>query len=61
MLTNGIWKEKVLYSFCADANCQDGASPVGGLVLGSPGHLFGMTDEGGSNPSSGGVVFELIH
>lgn len=36
-----------LYSFCAQLNCADGASPFGGLVQGIDGTLFGTATEGG--------------
>jgi len=61
----GAWTEKVLYSFCAQTNCSDGAQPFGPVLLDAHGNLYG-TAEWGGNPnvplcgSSGcGVVFEL--
>ncbi len=36
-----------LYNFCSQLNCIDGSSPVGGLVQGTDGYLYGTTTEGG--------------
>jgi uncharacterized repeat protein (TIGR03803 family) len=60
----GKWKEKVLYSFCSQANCSDGAWPVfEPLIMDSSGNLYGTTISGGANPSCGaqgcGTVFKL--
>jgi uncharacterized repeat protein (TIGR03803 family) len=46
----------VLYSFCAEPNCTDGANPQGGLIADASGNLFGTTS-GGVN--GGGTVFEI--
>jgi uncharacterized repeat protein (TIGR03803 family) len=50
-------KEKVLYSFCAQSGCTDGAEPVAGLVFDQKGNLYGTTWVGGVH--SYGTVFEL--
>jgi uncharacterized repeat protein (TIGR03803 family) len=48
------WTEKVLYSFCNQAGCADGADPIAGLVRDKKsGSLFGAA------PGGYGVVFEL--
>jgi len=47
-------KETVLYSF---AGAADGASPEGGLVQDTAGHLYGTTKYGGA--FGAGTVFEL--
>jgi uncharacterized repeat protein (TIGR03803 family) len=57
-------KYTVLYSFCAQTNCVDGANPSAGLVFDQKGKLYGTTSQGGvSNGCPGytgcGVVFEL--
>jgi uncharacterized repeat protein (TIGR03803 family) len=54
----------VLYNFCSQPNCTDGAGPVGDLIADSSGNLYGTTDIGGSkaspcNSSGCGVVFKL--
>jgi uncharacterized protein (TIGR03437 family) len=36
-----------LYSFCSQANCQDGAYPVTGLVQAANGYIYGSTSNGG--------------
>jgi hypothetical protein len=53
----GSWTETVLYAFCSQSNCVDGADPVGGLVIDNAGNLFGTTAYGGIY--SGGTVFEI--
>ena len=58
-------QEKVLYSFCAAANCADGASPQGLLLFDKAGNLYGATSYGGSNCQQAGshgcgLVFELV-
>jgi uncharacterized repeat protein (TIGR03803 family) len=47
----------VLYSFCAQANCTDGARPLAGLIADAKGNLFGTTFSGGAN--NNGTVFEI--
>ncbi len=49
-----------LYSFCAKANCTDGYAPVGGLVQGTNGVLYGTTLNGGTKGLAGfGTVFKI--
>jgi uncharacterized repeat protein (TIGR03803 family) len=50
-----LWTETVLYSFTGMNG--DGTSPIGGLVIGANGALYG-TDEAGGTPGHG-TVFEL--
>jgi uncharacterized repeat protein (TIGR03803 family) len=49
--------ETVLYNFCSQANCNDGAGPHGRLLVTSKGNIYGTTAGGG--PGSWGTVFEL--
>jgi uncharacterized repeat protein (TIGR03803 family) len=49
--------ETVLYSFCAQDNCTDGAEPGAGLVADGSGNLYGTTYYGGS--SGYGAAFKL--
>jgi uncharacterized repeat protein (TIGR03803 family) len=49
--------ETVLYSFCQQSNCADGASPSGGLISDKAGNLYGTTVDGGS--AGYGTVFEI--
>jgi uncharacterized repeat protein (TIGR03803 family) len=36
-----VWTETVLYNFCSQANCADGATPSGGLIIDKAGNLYG--------------------
>jgi uncharacterized repeat protein (TIGR03803 family) len=49
--------ESVLYSFCTQTNCADGADPQGNLVEDSAGNFYGTTAEGGAY--GWGTVFEI--
>lgn len=55
--------ETVLYQFCAQADCADGAFPQSTLVIDASGDLFGTTFVGGGHdeqsPAGAGVVFRL--
>jgi uncharacterized repeat protein (TIGR03803 family) len=46
-----------LYQFCAQPACADGRAPVGGLLEGSDGNLYGATAGGGANDA--GTVFAI--
>jgi uncharacterized repeat protein (TIGR03803 family) len=54
---NGHYKETVLYSFCAQANCADGEDPQADLIADPQGNLYGTTVYGGAN--NGGAVFKV--
>lgn len=41
------YTESVLYNFCVNSNCTDGANPIGSLVFGKGGALYGATSTGG--------------
>jgi uncharacterized repeat protein (TIGR03803 family) len=47
----------VVYSFCAQAECSDGVSPVSNLILDKSGNLYGTAGGGGANQD--GVIFKL--
>jgi uncharacterized repeat protein (TIGR03803 family) len=53
----GSWNQKVLYSFCPQSNCPDGAYPLAGLIFDAAGNLYGTTYRGGTH--FWGTVFEL--
>jgi uncharacterized repeat protein (TIGR03803 family) len=53
---HGGWNEKALYRF---NNGQQGMSPIGGVVIGPDGNLYGTTYSSG--PFSYGVVYQLAH
>lgn len=46
-----------LYSFCSQANCDDGSEPFASLVQGTDGDLYGTTLYGGAN--NAGTVFKI--
>jgi uncharacterized repeat protein (TIGR03803 family) len=48
---------RVLYRFCSESHCADGANPFG-ITLTGDGRLVGTTGNGGSH-AGGGTVFEL--
>lgn len=50
-------EETVLYNFCSQPNCADGATPLGDLISDSDGNLYGTASLGGANDQ--GVVFEV--
>jgi uncharacterized repeat protein (TIGR03803 family) len=50
---HAFWSETQLYYFCAVGYyCRDGKYPVGRLILGTDGALYGTTDMGGSTGGS---------
>lgn len=58
--SNGTWTGRVLYSFCSLTNCDDGGTPMAGLILDQGGSLYGTASAGGAGQfGPGGVVFKL--
>jgi uncharacterized repeat protein (TIGR03803 family) len=62
--TTTEYTERVLYRFCAQPNCSDGAQPQAGLVIDQDGKLYGTTRRGGITGAGltvqgGGTVFRL--
>ena len=62
--SGGTWTESVLYRFCSQPNCTDGAEPLDGpLVRDAAGNIYGTTYVGGAynscNGDACGVVFKL--
>jgi uncharacterized repeat protein (TIGR03803 family) len=55
----GVWTETVLYSFCADTNCDDGYYPDSQLIFDGSGNLYSTTSSGGTGNGGYGTVFEL--
>ena len=53
----GLWTENILYSFCSQPNCSDGANPAASVIFDSAGNLYGTTQNGGN--IGNGTVFEL--
>jgi uncharacterized repeat protein (TIGR03803 family) len=53
----------VLYTFCAEANCSDGSTPLAALVQATDRNLYGTTFYGGANQSqcteACGTIFKL--
>jgi uncharacterized repeat protein (TIGR03803 family) len=63
-LQNDSWTEAVLYSFCTQSGCSDGAQPQAGVLVDGKGNLYGTTLYGGTggacqNSYSCGTVFQL--
>lgn len=52
------FKEKVIYSFCGNQNCTDGAMPTAGLID-LDGTLYGTTGLGGVYHGGAGTVFTI--
>jgi uncharacterized repeat protein (TIGR03803 family) len=51
-----------IYNFCALSNCTHGSYPIGALVLGADGSLYGNTFSGGESSCTGcgqGTVFRI--
>ena len=46
-----------IHNFCSKASCADGSLPMGGVVLGSDGNLYGTTYGGGAHGQ--GTVFKF--
>jgi uncharacterized repeat protein (TIGR03803 family) len=53
----GKFKERVIYSFCSEAGCSDGATPYAPLTEDAGGNLFGTT--GGFGANNAGTIFKL--
>jgi uncharacterized repeat protein (TIGR03803 family) len=53
----GGTKFTTIYNFCAKTYCTDGSGPLGTLVQGSNGDLFGTTDGGGVK--GWGTIFQI--
>jgi uncharacterized repeat protein (TIGR03803 family) len=49
-------KLTTIYNFCATAYCADGGGPIGTLIQGQNGDLYGTTNDGGTGL---GTVFEI--
>jgi uncharacterized repeat protein (TIGR03803 family) len=53
-------QETVLYSFCVQTDCADGANPAFGVTMDAAGNLYGVTSEGGGiDNDQFGVVFKI--
>jgi hypothetical protein len=58
----GAWTESILYTFCSQRKCGDGAIPVAGVIFDAKGNLYGTTSKDSGCPSNNavcGTVFEL--
>lgn len=65
LVPNGAQSQySVRYGFCSLADCADGATPTGDLIMDETGALYGTTTNGGGNDIDksgigGGTVFKL--
>ena len=58
LTTSGsVFTKTVLYNFCSQAYCTDGANPAAGVIEDASGNFYGTTVNGGTN--LGGTVFRL--
>lgn len=56
---SGKYHYKVLYNFCVQANCEDGANPTDGkLIMDTAGNIYGTTSGGGT--AQNGTIFRLV-
>jgi uncharacterized repeat protein (TIGR03803 family) len=55
----GSSTESVLYSFCAQSNCTDGAEPTAGVNIDASGNIIGITSVGGAFDVNGGTIFKI--
>ncbi|HEY3777597.1 MAG TPA: choice-of-anchor tandem repeat GloVer-containing protein [Rhizomicrobium sp.] len=58
-----VWEQSgstlsVLHTFCQAAGCTDGQYPEGGVIIDSPGDLWGTTSEGGDGVNGDGLLYE---
>jgi uncharacterized repeat protein (TIGR03803 family) len=49
----------VLYSFCSQSACADGDFPIGSLIQGTEGNLYGSTEGGGTEGVGDGTAFKV--
>ena len=57
-VSKGVWSETVLYDFCSQANCADGANPESPLAIDASGDLIGTATSGGT--SNWGIVYRIV-
>src|SRR5437762_3339121 len=57
--TSTGWSQTVLYSFCSQTGCTDGAGPAAGLIMDGAGNLYGTTQGLGGGSYGYGTVFKL--
>jgi uncharacterized repeat protein (TIGR03803 family) len=62
LLTTAAWagNQAVLYTFCTQPVCTDGAYPYAGLVYDGVSNFYGTTQDGGPD-LNGGTIYQLTH
>ncbi|HEX3664034.1 MAG TPA: choice-of-anchor tandem repeat GloVer-containing protein [Rhizomicrobium sp.] len=50
-------REKIIYSFCSQPNCMDGAAPGAGVIADAVGNVFGSAQAGGLQ--NWGILYEF--
>jgi uncharacterized repeat protein (TIGR03803 family) len=56
---NGDWTVSVVYSFCRQSGCTDGAFPVGQIAVDATGATVYGTTNGGGNENGSGVAYKV--
>lgn len=53
--------QHVIHSFCMETGCTDGSNPLGNVLVGGDGALYGSTVHGGHGINGAGTLYSLTH